>query len=414
MKRILAIVLMGCLAAAPLSVSAETIVETGEAYEKSEVKTSIEEFFYSYENMDASAEINEIMEEVVNASSLEEVQKYEMDHAAGLERAAGQSANNATYLEMVELLLQRRDIIEKTADVDLKEYQKTLEITVLNTDIKTNEADADIKVLKKWHYSFSPELESAAEDYYKVNLKKESGEWKISNISGLADAIMDESLAELEDEITCGEREGYIEAIAEEYSFDLEASDILEENADKAAELYTSPLNAAVTRATSGYNNTAAISYALKYAITPNSAYADFTGSGGDCTNFISQCLYAGGIKQHTGTAYSGTCWFYKTSTNRSSSWTGASEFQSYVTGSSSKIDISSSNWSSVVPGDIIQLVTSTNSAYHSLFVSGFVNGSNGRSDILICAHTTNRSNVSLAQYYGSSSKVYYHINGSK
>ncbi len=40
-----------------------------------------------------------------------------------------------------------------------------------------------------------------------------------------------------------------------------------------------------------------AVFYAHKYALTPNPDYIDFNNSGGgDCTNFASQCLHAGGI----------------------------------------------------------------------------------------------------------------------
>lgn len=162
--------------------------------------------------------------------------------------------------------------------------------------------------------------------------------------------------------------------------------------------------------ASNDYSPSEASSYALKYAITPNSKYADFTSLGGDCTNFISQCLKAGGIKQHTGSAYANNCWFYKSSTNRSSSWTGANQFRNYITGSASKIKMSTTNWENVANGDIIQLMRS-GSAYHSLIVTGVAYSSYGRSDILVCAHTTNRRHVSLKQYY-SDTKKYYHIKG--
>lgn len=44
------------------------------------------------------------------------------------------------------------------------------------------------------------------------------------------------------------------------------------------------------------YNGGNASRYALDHALEPSSNYVYFTF---DCTNFISQCLYAGGIKQH-------------------------------------------------------------------------------------------------------------------
>lgn len=46
------------------------------------------------------------------------------------------------------------------------------------------------------------------------------------------------------------------------------------------------------------YSRTAAVNYALKYALKPNPAYRYFKleeNTGGDCANFLSQCLLAGG-----------------------------------------------------------------------------------------------------------------------
>ena len=43
------------------------------------------------------------------------------------------------------------------------------------------------------------------------------------------------------------------------------------------------------------YDRNSAVSYALQYALDPNSSYIYYQGD--DCTNFISQCLRAGGAK---------------------------------------------------------------------------------------------------------------------
>ena len=49
------------------------------------------------------------------------------------------------------------------------------------------------------------------------------------------------------------------------------------------------------------YNRRAAVAYAHKWAYTRNPAFYDFSEIGGDCTNFASQCLYAGtGIMNFT------------------------------------------------------------------------------------------------------------------
>ena len=43
-----------------------------------------------------------------------------------------------------------------------------------------------------------------------------------------------------------------------------------------------------------GYNREAAVDYARRWAMGRNPAYFDFEEIGGDCTNFASQCLFAG------------------------------------------------------------------------------------------------------------------------
>ncbi len=46
------------------------------------------------------------------------------------------------------------------------------------------------------------------------------------------------------------------------------------------------------------YNRRNAAAYAITYAESPNPAYENLVASGGDCTNFVSQCLYAGGMSK--------------------------------------------------------------------------------------------------------------------
>jgi hypothetical protein len=46
----------------------------------------------------------------------------------------------------------------------------------------------------------------------------------------------------------------------------------------------------------SWYNRVLALDYMEKYAEKSNTQYADFTSLGGDCTNFVSQVLMAGGM----------------------------------------------------------------------------------------------------------------------
>ncbi|MBD3349902.1 MAG: hypothetical protein GF364_00270 [Candidatus Lokiarchaeota archaeon] len=50
------------------------------------------------------------------------------------------------------------------------------------------------------------------------------------------------------------------------------------------------------------FSRQAAYGYALQWYNDRNDHYNDFSGSGGDCANFVSQCLIAGGLSLHKGT----------------------------------------------------------------------------------------------------------------
>lgn len=59
------------------------------------------------------------------------------------------------------------------------------------------------------------------------------------------------------------------------------------------------------------YNSGSAVQYALNHALNPNPYYRFFPAhgdGGGNCTNFISQCLRAGGAPF----AYDSSPWWYK------------------------------------------------------------------------------------------------------
>ena len=69
------------------------------------------------------------------------------------------------------------------------------------------------------------------------------------------------------------------------------------------------------------YDRYSAVEYALKWAYSRNPRFFDFEDIGGDCTNFVSQCLYAGcGIMNYSGFENG---WYYINANDRSASWTG-------------------------------------------------------------------------------------------
>lgn len=115
------------------------------------------------------------------------------------------------------------------------------------------------------------------------------------------------------------------------------------------------------------YDTLAAISYAHHWSYKRNPMYLDFSNLGGDCTNFISQCLYAGSHKMNYTPV---TGWFYNDAYERSASWTGVHFLHKFLTTNTSYGPFGKEvPLTHIVPGDIIQLGNEEKGFYHSLIV---------------------------------------------
>ncbi len=76
------------------------------------------------------------------------------------------------------------------------------------------------------------------------------------------------------------------------------------------------------------YDREAAVEYARKWAYGYNPDFYNFDAIGGDCTNFVSQCLYAGGLEMNYTPIYG---WYYVNVNNRTASWTGVNELYEFL-----------------------------------------------------------------------------------
>lgn len=129
-----------------------------------------------------------------------------------------------------------------------------------------------------------------------------------------------------------------------------------------------------------GYRREAALDYAKKWAMGRNPRYMDFENLGGDCTNFASQCIYAGsGVMNYTPVMG----WYYNNSSDRSPSWTGVQYLYNYLTGNKSVGPYAvKTGAAGVQPGDIVQLGNGT-SYYHSPVIVAVESGR-----IFVAAHS--------------------------
>ena len=103
------------------------------------------------------------------------------------------------------------------------------------------------------------------------------------------------------------------------------------------------------------YDRRAAVAYAHRWAYTRNPQFYDYESIGGDCTNFASQCIYAGsGIMNFTPVFG----WYYINANEKSPSWTGVPYLFDYLTRDGVSVgpvgqDVSMAQ---IEPGDILQL----------------------------------------------------------
>ena len=127
------------------------------------------------------------------------------------------------------------------------------------------------------------------------------------------------------------------------------------------------------------YNRTAAAAYAIKYAFNYNTEWPSDKGLGGDCTNFVSQALLAGGwtmVKRGTilGSARDGGSWFSgKAGSNlykdRSRTWAAAANFFQYLTWGGRAKPCTPDD---LALGDVVQL-RKFNIIHHTMIVTGLL-----------------------------------------
>ena len=142
------------------------------------------------------------------------------------------------------------------------------------------------------------------------------------------------------------------------------------------------------------YNRQKVYEYAKKWAYGRNPQYYNFDPVGGDCTNFVSQCIYAGceqmNYNQNNG-------WYYINGNDKSPSWTGVEFLYNFLLsnkGAGPKGEVT--NIENLEVGDIIQLSFNGTTFTHSLIV--VKNGTNVN-NTLIAAHTYDTFDKSVSEY---------------
>lgn len=144
------------------------------------------------------------------------------------------------------------------------------------------------------------------------------------------------------------------------------------------------------------YSREAACLYAKEWALKRNPLYYDFENLGGDCTNFASQCLYAGsGVMNYTKTFG----WYYINAANRAPSWTGVEFLYNFIIGNQAVGPFGQDIPLELIePGDIIQIATERPDFHHTPVVLS-VGDKPSPNNIMLAAHSYDAINKPLSAY---------------
>ena len=159
------------------------------------------------------------------------------------------------------------------------------------------------------------------------------------------------------------------------------------------------------------YNRARAVEYARRWALSRNPLFINFAGRGGDCTNFVSQSIYAGSCQMNFTPDFG---WYYIDQNNRAPAWSSVEYFFDFITGAPSFASQNGNigpygiltDAAGVFEGDVVQLADETGDFYHTLMITGFSEG-----QTLVSAHTNDALDRPLSEYNYASLR-YIHIEG--
>jgi hypothetical protein len=154
------------------------------------------------------------------------------------------------------------------------------------------------------------------------------------------------------------------------------------------------------------YDREKTVEYAREWALKRNPRYLSFDGMGGDCTNFASQCVYAGcGIMNYTQTHG----WYYNNSEDRTPSWSGVEFLHDFLVANHSVGPYAEeTDVTALRAGDLVQLGDASGHFYHTPVVVEV-----NKNGIFVAAHTFDAFLRPLNSYFYDRIR-YLHIVGAR
>lgn len=216
---------------------------------------------------------------------------------------------------------------------------------------------------------------------------------------------LDKYQAENSGIMTYSDVEETVYVLPEEYKM-LTINELKEEIANKMQEEKNNFLAYEGIAAYSSYNASAAVAYARQYALSYNSSFNLYSK---DCTNFVSQAVYNGGIPMDKPSTifngvYETTDYWYThlkstaVSPDRTStSWTNVDDFASYAVYQVGAYMYYATSFNDLQQkvriGDIVQICDASGNWYHSVIITG-----TDEDGYTYSAHSNNRRDASLSK----------------
>lgn len=153
------------------------------------------------------------------------------------------------------------------------------------------------------------------------------------------------------------------------------------------------------------YRRERAVEYARQWAFARNPLFYDFSAFGGDCTSFVSQCVYAGSCMMNF-TPILG--WYYISPDDRTASFSGVEYLYDFLVNNQGVGPYATeTDAEGIALGDVIELGNSDGGYYHTLLAVGW--GEDG--GILVAAHTNDAFARPLSTYSYDAVR-YLHVEG--
>lgn len=162
---------------------------------------------------------------------------------------------------------------------------------------------------------------------------------------------------------------------------------------------------------TKPYMRERAVEYARTWALRRNPLFADFSDIGGNCTNFVSQCILAGSCVMNYTPDFG---WYYISLNDRAPAWSGVEFFYDFLTGRETFVTANGGVGPYAVevpqeaaePGDVIQYANRRGDWYHTVMITGIEDG-----EIFVSAQSNDALDRPLSDY-GYAQARFLHLEG--